>query len=1137
MAKGNEIWVCPQCGAHVDISGLGLYAEVVCPRCYYMDRVHMQLGNFRLESVIGIGGMSVVYRALDVTLNRPVALKVLNDTFREQPERIERFENESAMMARVRHDNVVSVYSAGRAYGQFYIAMELVEGENLEQMVSAEQPLNARYALEVVRQVSLGLRAASEAGLLHRDMKPGNILITNGKRVKVIDFGLALDNSTDDKEEVIWATPYYVPPETLKRKAEDVRTDIYALGMTLKYLLSGVETFQAPVDSVTALLECKKQQPSFATQRPDLEPALCDLADHMTEFNPAGRPSNYDELLEEIDEVQQILAEQEIAEKRAIWRKLAGWSIWAAAVVVLGAVAAMVVSRFAPTDEQGMQYEVVKSESVSVVPPGVPQLEKALEKINKEEYEKAAEYLLALARSTQDTSLRAWAAGISLMLGHVVPIANPQMEPEATRLLQESAQNTTASVGQTRWLGQQSPQESAQNTAACSSDMVDPRDIMQAVVEWSEPTPGEWYRAGTPWPGKKVDELQAETAPGPIRLALLLQLADQALWDGREDAVSHIRGKLNEALPNLGPYAALGQLIERVFDARILVRRTATYMGQRSRILDQWRKDLPTQSQIDELGAMAAHTELPLYLRNKISVEKEAALVAVNMGNMLMRKFPDACKKGMTLEQMLNAVEVNSGGRLVIIGSSARRGREVRYLTDNNKNTSWCASSSETGHVLRIKFPTEAKIGKIVLDWEDSAPQTYSLTGYHLDKSVGTANIAKNTASSTIDMGGVLLDRLDVSLEKTTGNHQPGIREIALYDPEGKRLFCPETDSEKCVKIKADSEEATHIAEYAMDGDEETRWCASNNRSGYSLTLTFPKAKKLRRVNVVWENATNQEGVIEGFQGSTCVYSVPFSKKQKRSSVDLPKDDVSEMVFRFTNTKGNWASICELEILDSQGRVVTVDGEGGGRLPGALALDIRTVAEIMKGGTDDMSSKLSGALASRATNDTVFGAVARSWQRRLNVGKDARNMENEELQGDRAEALKKIIERCRRCRVTTVNENHFVRYLNSLTFNAGMQNVEDEQEALFLYRAGIVRLVDTKVLPMLGLHENRIDSFSLVAGEIQPVPEQTARRFEEAGSGVILNTNSRLESYTSEMKPNPTSFLLNRVPVYDCPPK
>ncbi len=1121
MAKGNEIWVCPQCGAHVDISGLGLYAEVVCPRCYYLDRVHIQLGNFRLESIIGIGGMSVVYRALDVTLNRPVALKVLNDTFRDQPERIERFENESAMMARVRHDNVTSVYSAGRAYGQFYIAMELVEGKNLEQMVSPERPLDAWYALEVVRQVALGLRAANEAGLLHRDMKPGNILITYGERVKVIDFGLALDNSAADQEEVIWATPYYVPPETLQRQPEDVRTDIYALGMTLKYLLTGVETFQAPADSVTALLACKKKQQPLSKQRPNLNPTLCDLADHMTEFTPARRPHNYDELLEEIAEVQQALEEQEAAARHAIRRHFTEWTVWAAAVAVLGLVAAWVASLYSPARESGVR-DVVEAESKVDALSGVPQLEKALELVDKEEYERAAENLLVLARSAQDPALRAWTAGISLMLGHIVPVANPQMEPEAIRLLQESVQSK----------------------AACSPMMVDSRGIMQAVEKWPEPAPREWYRAESPWPGDKVDDYQAEAnrivsgdTPEPIQLALMLQLADHALWDAREDAVSYIRSKLNDTLPKLGPYAALGRLFERVFDARLLVRRTAQYTGRRSRIFEQWRKGLPTRGQIDELNAMAAHTELPFYLRNKISVEKEAALIAMNMGSMLMRKFPETCKKDMTLDQMLSVTEMNSQKRMIITSPSALRGKEVRYLTDQNKETLWSASGSGTGHVLSIKLPEETKIGKVVFDWEDNVPQTYRLSGYRNNRMVGMAEIEKKTASSTVNMGGGLFSQLNLSLEKTAEGRCASIREIELYDPGGKRLFRPETDPKKIVKIEADSEEPVHIAEHAMDGDMETRWCANNNRSDHTLTLSFPTAKKLQRISFAWENDTEQEGVVEGFQGDSRVYEVPFSKKQKRSSMDLPGNDVSKLVVRFTDTKRHWASIYEIELLDSQGRIVTVDGEEEGKFPAMVASDIRTVAEMMKGGTDNVSKELSDALTSSGMSSTLFGAIARSWKRRLNVGKDARYMENEELQGDRAEALKNIIERCRRCRLTKVNDNNRLRYLNVLPFNAGVQNVEDEQEALFLSRAGVVSLINTKMLPMLGLHDNRIDSFSLVVGEIQPVPEQTARRFEEAGSGVILNANSRLESYAGEMKPNPTSFLLNRVPIYDCPTK
>ena len=122
MAAHAEIWQCPDCGAELDVSALGFYAQVTCPDCGQSEYVHTMLSNFRVEGVLGIGGMSVVLRARDLVLDRSVAIKVFNDAYRNQPDRISRFENECAMMAKVRHDNVVSVYSAGRARKQFYIA-------------------------------------------------------------------------------------------------------------------------------------------------------------------------------------------------------------------------------------------------------------------------------------------------------------------------------------------------------------------------------------------------------------------------------------------------------------------------------------------------------------------------------------------------------------------------------------------------------------------------------------------------------------------------------------------------------------------------------------------------------------------------------------------------------------------------------------------------------------------------------------------------------------------------------------------------------------------------------------------------------------------------------------------------------
>lgn len=274
--------------------------------------MHVLLANFRLEGLLGIGGMSVVLRGRDVLLNRPVAIKLLNDTYRERPERIARFENECSLMAKVRHENVVSVYSAGWAKEQFYIAMELLEGDNLESLVTKDQPLQPLRAIDITIQIARGLEAAYRAGMLHRDMKPGNVIITPDGVAKVLDFGLAQSDSEEDTEEVIWATPYYVAPETLQRGAEDARTDIYSLGMTLRFLLTGIETLGENHHSVSALLEAKHQLPPLEKLLPKADDTLCDLVNHMTEYLPENRHDNYADLLAELNEVRAVLKEKQL---------------------------------------------------------------------------------------------------------------------------------------------------------------------------------------------------------------------------------------------------------------------------------------------------------------------------------------------------------------------------------------------------------------------------------------------------------------------------------------------------------------------------------------------------------------------------------------------------------------------------------------------------------------------------------------------------------------------------------------------------------------------------------------------------------------------------------------------------------
>lgn len=312
-----DAWICPDCGESVDSSALGFLADVTCPKCGKEGHAHTQLANYRLESILGIGGMSVVMRAYDPALGRPVAIKLLNDDYRDQEDRIRKFESECSLMAKVRHENVVSVYSAGWARGQFYIAMELVDGENLEFIIDRRKFLLPNQAVEIIRQVALGLKAAHEAGLLHRDVKPGNVIITKNKQAKVLDFGLSMENHQDeeDKEEIIWATPFYVPPETLRREREDVRSDIYALGMTLRNLLTGEDKLHGEFHSVSSLLELKETYPSMRSTYPHLDVELCDFVDRMSAFKPDDRPGDYNEVLAELAEVAEHLSK--VGQRRA----------------------------------------------------------------------------------------------------------------------------------------------------------------------------------------------------------------------------------------------------------------------------------------------------------------------------------------------------------------------------------------------------------------------------------------------------------------------------------------------------------------------------------------------------------------------------------------------------------------------------------------------------------------------------------------------------------------------------------------------------------------------------------------------------------------------------------------------------
>jgi len=183
--------------------------------------------------------MSMVFAAKDNTLGREVALKILSEEYSANERRIAAFEEEARLTASFSHPNVVRVLTTGRAFGRFYIAMEFVPGGHFEHQINERGKIPELELLPIAIEVAQGLKAAHAAGLIHRDVKPGNILLDAEGHAKLVDFGLALVTHGGKAQATeMWATPYYVPPETVEGHPEDFRSDIYAFGATIYHALA-----------------------------------------------------------------------------------------------------------------------------------------------------------------------------------------------------------------------------------------------------------------------------------------------------------------------------------------------------------------------------------------------------------------------------------------------------------------------------------------------------------------------------------------------------------------------------------------------------------------------------------------------------------------------------------------------------------------------------------------------------------------------------------------------------------------------------------------------------------------------------------------------------------------------------------
>jgi tRNA A-37 threonylcarbamoyl transferase component Bud32 len=266
-------------------------------------------GRYRLESKLGSGGMSTVYLSRDETLERWVAAKVLHREISDQPDQIERFRREARAVAQVSHPNVVAVIDAGEDGGRPYIVFEYVDGETLKARIDrhpAGLPLDeaAAYAIEIGR----GLGAAHGRRLVHRDVKPQNVLIDSEGRAKVTDFGIARELEQDGltKTGRVLGTTDYVSPEQAMGRPVDARSDIYSLGILLYEMLTGEVPFKADNLVGVAMKHVNEQVPDVQRRRRDVSSALAAVVERATEKKPEKRYTDTNAMLADLESALEV---------------------------------------------------------------------------------------------------------------------------------------------------------------------------------------------------------------------------------------------------------------------------------------------------------------------------------------------------------------------------------------------------------------------------------------------------------------------------------------------------------------------------------------------------------------------------------------------------------------------------------------------------------------------------------------------------------------------------------------------------------------------------------------------------------------------------------------------------------------
>jgi serine/threonine-protein kinase len=269
-------------------------------------------GRYRIVGHVGSGGMADVYRAEDTHLGRPVALKLLYRRFAQDTEFVERFRREASSAAALQHPNVVSVYDRGEFDGTYYIAMEFCEGSSLKELIAREAPMDPARAIALTKKILLAARFAHRRGVIHRDLKPHNVIISsdqsNEEEVKVADFGIARAGASEITEVgAIMGTAQYLSPEQAQGHAVNEASDLYSIGVVLFEMLTGRPPFDGDSAVAIALKHVSEPPPSPREFRPEIPPQLEAVVLKSLAKSPEQRYSDADSFIRDLDAAEAAL--------------------------------------------------------------------------------------------------------------------------------------------------------------------------------------------------------------------------------------------------------------------------------------------------------------------------------------------------------------------------------------------------------------------------------------------------------------------------------------------------------------------------------------------------------------------------------------------------------------------------------------------------------------------------------------------------------------------------------------------------------------------------------------------------------------------------------------------------------------